>query len=414
MHRRGYGPLIVIALLAWAPSAHAVFHLAHISELHTALDGDGGAQYLEIEMEASAQTFVTDSVLYAWDCDGTPLGDLLVVPSDLANGGSGVRWIMATVSPIGGIAPDFVIPSAGMPASCGQVCWGAPGIIPPDPGTWDHTDPAQYVDCLAYGGYTGTTRAGSGTPTSLVPSMALSLTRISDTDDNATDFALDCATPENDAGAVGGPVGTCSSVTTTTTIVTTSTTLAGSTTTTTLAGSTTTTTTLPGTTIDQPLAGTKLLLKTKPGRPEKSKLVLLAKDRALSIGDGPGSAEDPTLHGGSLRIASGTSPGGAFTGMHTLEGEWKTLGKPEAAKGYKWKSKSGPVRLVLVKNGKLLKAKAAGAQVGFDLDDDPNPVTVEVTIGARRYCLEFGGPDPKFKADRKYVAKKAPAPGACP
>jgi hypothetical protein len=396
MRRRGPVTLLAVAALWVATPARALFHISHISELHTMLDGDTGAQYVEINMDATSQTFVSNSVLHAWDCAGTSLGDLLVVPSDIANGGIGVRWIMATTDPIGGITPDFVIPSAGLPTSCGQVCWGAPGVLPPDPMTWDHTDPDQYVDCVAYGGYTGATKAASGTPTPLAPTATYSLTNVSHTDDNATDFALDCPTPENDAGEVGGPSGACTPPTTTTTIV-----------------SSTTTTTLPAGTIDQPLAGTKLLLKAKPGKPEKSKLVLIAKDASLSIGAGPGSTEDPTTSGGSFRIASG-SPGGAFAGMHTLAGEWTTLGKPEAAKGYKWKSKTSPVRLVLVKAGKLLKVKARGADVGFDLDNDPNPVTVEVTIGTRRYCVEFGGVDPSFKEGKKYLAKKAPAPGACP
>lgn len=398
MHRVGLATSLVVATLWVAPPAHALFHLAHISEVHTMQDGVASEQYVEIEMEFGLQNQVQDSVLHAWDCGGTSLGDLLVVPTDVANAGNRVRFVMATVSPIAGITPDFVIPSAGLPVACGQVCWGAPGLEPPDPGTWDHTDPANYVDCVAYGGYTGTTRTGSGTPTPLAPTMAFSLTRATDTDDNATDFVHDCPTPENNDGEVGGFLSKCIPPTTTTTVVST----------------TTTTSTLPSGTIDQPLAGTKLLLKGKAGRPEKSKLVLLAKDRSLSIGDGPGSAEDPVANGGSLRIASGTSPGGAFVGSHALSGEWKVLGKPEAGKGYKWKSKTSPVDLVLVKAGKLLKVKASGPDVGFDLDDDPDPVTVEVTIGSRRYCLEFGGDPVSFKAEKKYVAKKPLAPGACP
>lgn len=397
MHRRSFAALIA-ATLAWtAAPAHALFHFAHISEVHTMLDGDANAQYVEIEMEGPAQTFVSNSVLHAWDCGGASLGDQLVVPGDLAAGGAGVRWIMATLDPIGGIAPDFLIPAAGLPVACGQICWGAPGILPPDPATWDHTDPANYVDCVAYGGYTGPTRTGSGTPTPLAPTAEFSLTAVTHSDDNAADFLQACPTPENNAGAVGGPAGACTPPTTTTTV----------------APPTTTTTTLPLATIDQPLAGTKLLLKTKPGKPEKSRLVLLAKDPALSIGAGPGSAEDPVENGGTFRIASGSSPGGAFTGTHTLAGAWKVLGKPAAMKGYKWKSKTTPVRLVLVKAGKLLKAKAAGAMIGFDLDDDPDPVTVEVTIGTRRYCLEFGGAT-DFTEGKKYVAKKPAAPAACP
>ncbi|HEX6132073.1 MAG TPA: hypothetical protein VF044_10095 [Actinomycetota bacterium] len=394
--------MLAAGILGIASPARALFHLAHISEVHTMLDGDVGAQYVEIEMELTAQNVVGDTVLHAWDCDGDSLGDLLVVPDDVANAGTGVKWIMATTDPIGGIAPDFVIPGADLPATCGQVCWGAPGIVPPDPGTWDHLDPANYVDCLAYGGYTGPTKTESGTPTPLAPTATFALARAADTNDNAADFAEDCPTPENNAGEVGGPAGECVAPTTTTTIATTTTTLGGS----------TTTTTLPPGTIGQPLAGTKLLLKTKPGKPEKSKLVLVAKDPSLSIGGGPGSAEDPVVQGGSVSIASG-SPGGAFTATHTLGGQWKVLGKPEAGKGYKWKSRTSPVRLVLIKTGKLLKVKAAGADVGFDLDDDPDPVMIEVCTGARRYCLELGG-DTTFKDGRKWVAKKAPAPGACP
>lgn len=388
--------LLIATMVTWsAPPARATFHLAHISEVHTELDGDVSAQYVEIEMEAILQNMVTNSVLHAWDCGGASLGDLLVVPSDVTNFGDGVKWTMATTSPIGGITSDFLIPGGTLPLDCGQVCWGAPfGIVPPDPGTWDHVNPENYIDCVAYGGYAGTTRTDSGMPTSLSPTATVSLTRVSDTDDNATDFAEGCPTPENNTGEVGGPARACGPATTTTTI--------GATTTTTLSA-----------TIDQPLAGTKLLLKTKPGRPEKSKLVLIAKDHTLSLGAGPGSPEDPTLAGGSFVIAS-SSPAGAFTGTHGLRGEWKVLGRPQKAKGYKWKSRTSPVRLVLVKKGTLLKARAAGADVGFDLNDNPDPVTVEVTIGSRRYCLEFGGDSSSFKEGKKYLVRKAHAPTACP
>jgi hypothetical protein len=52
--------------------------------------------------------------------------------------------------------------------------------------------------------------------------------------------------------------------------------------------------------------------------------------------------------------------------------------------------------------------------VGFDLDDDPGPVRVELTIGALTYCLEFGGETPEFKAGRFYRAKRSAAPASCP
>ena len=50
----------------------------------------------------------------------------------------------------------------------------------------------------------------------------------------------------------------------------------------------------------------------------------------------------------------------------------------------------------------------------LDLDDDPNPVRIELVIGAHAYCLEFGGAAPKFKEGKVYRAKGAPAPASCP
>jgi hypothetical protein len=90
-----------------------------------------------------------------------------------------------------------------------MVCWGAPGIVPPsDPGSWDHTVPANYVDCVAYGSYTGPTNGFIGTPTPL-SAEGHSLQRISDTHDNATDFACgDPADPENNADATADLVAT--------------------------------------------------------------------------------------------------------------------------------------------------------------------------------------------------------------
>ena len=90
---------------------------------------------------------------------------------------------------------------AKIPLGGGMICWGAPGILPPaDPMSWDHADPANYVDCLAYGTYSGPSNPFIGTPTPLV-AEGHSLVRQSETDDNAADFACtDTATPTNNAG----------------------------------------------------------------------------------------------------------------------------------------------------------------------------------------------------------------------
>jgi hypothetical protein len=153
-----------------------------------------------------------------------------------------------------------------------------------------------------------------------------------------------------------------------------------------------------------------LTLATKPGRADKSKLSLLAKDAGLTLGRGNESADDPVVHGGTLTISSNA---GGFGATHELVGGWKYIGKVGQGRGYKWKSRNAPIRTILVKAGKLVLA-GQGAGLGFDLDGDPNPVRVVLGLGAHTYCLEFGGAAPKFKANRLYRAKRAPAPATCP
>jgi hypothetical protein len=217
---------------------------------------------------------------------------------------------------------------------------------------------------------------------------------------------------------------TLGTTTTSTTLGTTSTTTPGATTTTTTLGTTSTTTPGPATTTTttpdpvttttttlapgQALPGRKLALTTKPGHPEKSKLALLAKD-ALTIGDGNDSADDPVVHGGTLTIASSA---GGFATTHPLVGGWRYVGKVGEGRGYKWKSRTAPIRSVVVKSTKLAIA-GQGAGLGFDLDDDPNPVRVVLAIGTQTYCLELGG-EARFKAGKLFRAKGAPAPALCP
>src|SRR5262249_36780088 len=138
-------------------------------------------QYVEIRMDdAIAQAAVGSTRLTAFSCDGSSFNVLLVVPSNLAIGVLNTEWIMATpnFAAAAGITPDFTWDPnvTGNIPSCGMVCWGAPGLLPPAPNTWDPSVPDNYVDCVGYGGYTGPTKTSihdmtkpSGTPTPLGP-----------------------------------------------------------------------------------------------------------------------------------------------------------------------------------------------------------------------------------------------------
>lgn len=198
---------IVAALLfsavALLPSrSQALFHLAVLDEVLASLDGDATQQFIEVKMLLGSQNLVSNAVLASFDASGTYIEDILVIPNDVANGVAEARWIAATEAfqTANGFVADFTMP-AGIPLGGGMICFGAPGVIPPaDPSSWDHTDPDNYVDCLAYGTYSGPSNHHVGTPTTLVPE-GHSLQRRSETENNAADFV--CAgeaTPTNNAG----------------------------------------------------------------------------------------------------------------------------------------------------------------------------------------------------------------------
>jgi hypothetical protein len=195
--------LAALLLLAAASPARALFHISDISEVLTSYGGSADVQAVEIEMLAGGQTLTQNSILAFFDATGAYVADALVVPGDVPNGGAGLHWLMGTSAfeTASGVQVDFQFAPA-LPVGGGMVCWGAPGIVPPaNPGSWDHTDPEQYVDCLAYGSYAGPTNSKIGTPSPLTAD-GHSLRRVSETDDNATDFA--CGDPTelvNNAGA---------------------------------------------------------------------------------------------------------------------------------------------------------------------------------------------------------------------
>ncbi len=209
----------IMGLLLTAAPSHALFHVSNIDELDAKAGGDASAQYVQIRMLAPLQNMVAHARLSVFNCDGSFNQVLLELPSNVPNSGAGLRWIAATAAgAAGGITPDFTIP-ANIPSTCGMVCWGAPGLLPQDPPRWDATDPANYVDCVAYGGFTGTLPAHVTAASPLAPGDGThSLTRVSNGSDDATDFALACPMPTNNAGQVGS-LGACAPLATTTTVM---------------------------------------------------------------------------------------------------------------------------------------------------------------------------------------------------
>lgn len=376
----------LFVFLAAAP-ASALFHLAHISEVMSGGAGDPNLQYVEITAEINSQNLVTHTRLTAFNCDGSLAGVLAVLPTDLPDQLTATRsWIMAspddaTFFGATGIHPDYVF-SPGLPSDCGMVCWGAPGVLPPtDPGTWNPAlliegSPAHknYVDCLAYGPYTGPLLPGTGTPTGLIAGTgSYSLTRMTNTDDVSVDYTYACPTPKNFAGQ-SGTLGACEPVP------------------------------------EEPLLGTKIVLKVNGAEPDKTTMTVLSKDPASDLGHGPGSADDPTLNPSAVRVYA--TGGDQFDITYPLnQSSWHTIGMPGAL-GYRYVDRAlvhGPIKTVLVKPGKVVKVVGKGSLLGHTLATEPTPVRALLMLGDKTYCLQFGGTR-TFTPNVSYKAIEAPRP----
>jgi subtilisin family serine protease len=176
----------------------------------------------------------------------------------------------------------------------------------------------------------------------------------------------------------------------------------------------------------QPLWGSKLLIKNKlPEDESKNKIVFMSKDASIEIPT-PESSDDPRCgrgDGGSITVSSALSLQSYSQSLPC--DNWTLIGSATSPKGYKYRDQEldeGACKLVLLKDGLLMKALCQGKGPTTDLDYDlqegqaQEPVSVVLTTGAANtYCAEFGGEVKKDGTDgRSFAAKEAGAPGGCP
>ena len=105
---------------------------------------------------------------------------------------------------------------------------------------------------------------------------------------------------------------------------------------------------------DQQIAAERIVLMDSPA-PARGSLFSLSHDPTITLGGGNGSADDPTLFGGSLRVR--TTTGDRFDSTYNLPpAGWKTIGAPGQNKGYRFTSRTGPINQVVVIPGRLHRA----------------------------------------------------------
>lgn len=160
------------------------------------------------------------------------------------------------------------------------------------------------------------------------------------------------------------------------------------------------------------LTGQKLLLTDSATRPQKRKLNVVSVDRAdLALGD-EADVLGLVASGGRLRIVA--LGGDGFDASYDLDASlWQPLKKKKPEKGVRYRNASGPIRSVVIKSGKRLLVKGKGDALDQSLASEPSVVEVELVLGARRFCLAFGGSGP-FKAGKKLLRRKAADASGCP
>ena len=264
----------------------------------------------------------------------------------------------------------------------------------------------------AYSASVEYTATVTNVPASTTTTLASSTTSTSSSSTTVTTST----TSTSESSTTIPPSSTTSSSSTTTSTTSTSSSSATVTTSTSTSSSSTTATSPPGTTsttvppATDLLPGTVLALRTRTGAPAKSKLSLIVQDPSVTLPDGVD--DDPTRHGGTLRVASETA---GFDDTYALPAAaWKAGGKT-TVKSYHYADGPGifgPVRSVVVTRGKGVKVRAKGRALGHALGANAAPVAITLTLGTHRYCLTFGGVV-TWKPDVSLVAKHAPAPVAC-
>ncbi len=136
-----------------------------------------------------------------------------------------------------------------------------------------------------------------------------------------------------------------------------------------------------------------------------------SRDASITLGSGAGTADDPVLQGGTIRVLS--IEGDVFDTTYPLPASgWRYLRRGGTVTGYVFGGAS-PLRGVHVKSGKEISVLGRGDALGQTLGGNPSPVRIVLTLGRHQYCASFGG-TVQFTPGRTYLAKTSPAPDLCP
>ena len=195
--------LVVVAStsLMVTPPAHALFHLMKITEVFAGTTDQPGAQFVEMQMYASNQRFLTSHEVVIYDSAGAESGAFtFTAPVD--NGADQAYVLLATpeAQELFGVEADLEI-DAALASGGGQACF--------------MSNQDEVVDCASWGNFSGDETASDtpfNSPVGLIAGRSMTratsggenpdgLDAGDDTDDSAADFEAVAPSPTNNAGS---------------------------------------------------------------------------------------------------------------------------------------------------------------------------------------------------------------------
>jgi len=159
-----------------------------------------------------------------------------------------------------------------------------------------------------------------------------------------------------------------------------------------------------------PIEGAKLMLKTQQGA-SKQRVRFIAKDQSPALALGHDPAQSSTW-----LLLRGYGTNGGSTGKIELDpSKWKTLGRDENVRGYRYSDKAGTrggVRKIIWKPGSI-SISAGGANWPWSPQGPQDWMGVYFGIEDETVCADFGGEIKRNEAGA-FRSKRAPAPADCP
>ncbi len=161
-----------------------------------------------------------------------------------------------------------------------------------------------------------------------------------------------------------------------------------------------------------PIEGAKLMLKTQKG-PSKQRVRFSAKDQSPAL-----ALEHDPAQSSTWLLLRGYGANGGSTGKIELDPDkWKTLGRDDNIKGYKYTDKAGTrggVQKIYWKRGSI-SISAGGANWPWSPQGSQDWIGVYFGVEDETVCADFGSDsDIKKNEAGAFRSKRAPAPAGCP